>query len=56
VVIQEVVTQRGKAEEKGEEEEDYPTRKHMIPLLTSFTKLEYYSKFGKTTKEHTPGR
>jgi len=25
----------------------------MVHLLISFTKLEYYSKFGKTTKEHT---
>jgi hypothetical protein len=28
-------------------------KKHMVHLLISFTKLEYYSKFGKTTKEHT---
>ena len=54
-----VIQEGGDAKGEGggeEEKEDKPIRKHMVHLLISFTKLEYYSKFGKTTKEHTPGR
>ncbi|MGC2307013.1 MAG: hypothetical protein WA461_01305 [Nitrososphaeraceae archaeon] len=55
MVIQEGGDAKGEGGGEGEEKETN-LLENTVHLLISFTKLEYYSKFGKTTKEHTRGR